>query len=308
MRPNAIVFAYHDVGDRCLRTLLSAGWDVRLVVTHRPDPAETQWFADVASTAADYSIPVLRPRAPGAPDVERLVEELRPDFIFSFYYRWMLSEKLLGCARRGALNMHGSLLPRYRGRAPVNWAILSGETWTGATLHHMVAKADCGDIVDQLAVPILEDDTAADVMKKVVAAAEIVLARSLPGLADGVAARTPQDLSQGEYRGRRSPEDGRIDWAWPAIRIHNLVRAVVPPFPGAFGTIAGERWDILGTRLLKERLQPAHRPLLFEDHGECRIRCGDGGVLRLLAAMKDGVAVDLRELARQLAASPLPLA
>src|SRR4029077_2264040 len=100
------------------------------------------------------------------------VQGLAPDFIFSFYYRAMLQAPLLAAARRGALNMHGSLLPNYRGRAPVNWAILRGERESGATLHYMVARADAGDIVDQLAVPILEDDDAREVFAKVTVAAE----------------------------------------------------------------------------------------------------------------------------------------
>ncbi len=192
MSPRAVVFAYHDVGDRCLRALVSEGWDVPLLVTHEADPTEKAWFADVGATAVEYGIPVLRPANVAQAGIERTLSQLRPDFIFSFYYRSLIGEGVLGCARRAALNMHGSLLPKYRGRAPVNWAILNGERETGATLHHMVSKADAGDIVDQQAVPILCDDTARDVMDKVTVAAEIVLARSLPLLAAGRAARTPQ--------------------------------------------------------------------------------------------------------------------
>jgi hypothetical protein len=158
--PRAVVFGYHDVGDRCLRALVSQGWDVPLLVTHDPDPDEPRWYADVAETANDHDIPVLRPAPSQLGELERTLSQIRPDFIFSFYYRAMLSEALLQRARRGALNMHGSLLPKYRGRAPVNWAILNGERETGATLHYMSARADAGDIVDQLAVPILADAAA----------------------------------------------------------------------------------------------------------------------------------------------------
>ena len=157
---------------------------------------------------------------------------------------------LLRHARRGALNMHGSLLPRFRGRAPVNWAVLRGATETGATLHYMVEKADAGDIVDQAAVPILENDTALDVFYKVADAAELILTRSVPLLIAGSAPRRPQDLALGEYCGRRRPEDGRIDWSRPAREIHDLVRAVAPPFPGAFAFVDGERWLITRTRVL----------------------------------------------------------
>src|SRR5262249_5467118 len=157
-----------------------------------------------------------------------------PDFLFSFYYRHMLKPALLSAARRGALNMHGSLLPKYRGRVPVNWAVIKGETETGATLHYMTEKPDAGDIVDQQAVTILADDTAVDVFNKVTAAAATVLDRSLPALVAGTAVRHPQNLSVGSYYGGRRPEDGRIDWTQSASAVHNLVRGVAPPYPGAF--------------------------------------------------------------------------
>ena len=303
----AVVFAYHDVGDRCLRALVSAGWDVPLVVTHRADPSEMQWFSDVATAAADYGIPVLTPEPSEIAGIERALAQLRPDFIFSFYFRWMLGDAVLSRARRGALNMHGSLLPKYRGRAPVNWAILNGEIETGATLHYMTARADAGDMVDQLAVPILTDDTASDVMRKVTCAAETVLVRSLPQLASGDAPRVRQDLAAGSYCGRRTPEDGRIDWRWPAHRIHNLVRAVAPPYPGAFGDVGGKRWEIHRTLLVKGRTESERHPRLFEENGACFVGCSDGGVLRLMQAVADGQPVQLIDLATRLSGRPLSL-
>jgi methionyl-tRNA formyltransferase len=237
--PRAVVFAYHDVGVRCLKTLLSGGVEVPLVVTVADDPNETQWYASVADTARDHGIEVIAPADANTAQLAQRLAHLEPDFLFSFYYRSMLKAPLLNCARRGALNMHGSLLPKFRGRAPVNWAILSGAAESGATLHYMVERADAGDIVDQLAVPVLVDDDARAVFAKVTVAAEIILARSLPGLIAGSAPRRPQPIEPGQYFGRRTPEDGRIDWSWPARRIHDLVRAVAPPFPSAFASVAG---------------------------------------------------------------------
>ncbi|HEU4627613.1 MAG TPA: formyltransferase [Steroidobacteraceae bacterium] len=307
MSVRAVVFAYHDVGDRCLRVLLSQGIDVPLVVTHVPDPAEPQWFASVERTAREYEIPVLTPEDPEQASLERVLTEIRPDFLFSFYYRRMLSPRLLQLPRRGALNMHGSLLPRYRGRAPINWAILRGEQETGATLHYMVERADAGDIVDQLAVPILQDDDALIVTRKVTAAAEIVLARSLPALAAGLAPRRPQRLQDGEYFGRRTPEDGRIDWRQPARAIHNLVRAVAPPFPGAFSDVNGKRWWFHKTRVARSRAFAPGPPRLFGEDGRCFIACADGAVLELLAGRIDDAALDLRALADELMRQPIPL-
>ena len=170
---SAVVFAYHDVGVRCLSVLLAHGIDVRLVVTHHDNPAEEIWFASVAEAAERHDLRVIRPADPNTPEIVAQVRAAAPDFLFSFYYRSMLREALLSVPRIAALNMHGSLLPRYRGRVPVNWAILHGETETGATLHHMVAKPDAGAIVASESVPILPDDIALDVFRKVTCAAEL---------------------------------------------------------------------------------------------------------------------------------------
>lgn len=305
--PRAVVFAYHDVGVRCLKTLLSAKVEIPLVVTVRDDPKENRWFASVAETAGEYGLPTLMPEDANGPELAARVAQLAPDFIFSFYYRSMLGPAILSSARRGALNMHGSLLPKYRGRAPVNWAILNGELQTGATLHYMVERADAGDIVDQLAVPILEDDDAREVFGKVTAAAEIVLARSLPGLIAGDAPRRPQVVEPGQYFGRRRPEDGRIDWSHPAVRIHNLVRAVAPPFPGAFAEVDGRRWWIHRTRVDSRLIAPSERARLFGAQGMCYAACRDGGVLRILAAANDEGPVDLARISRELEAHPAVL-
>jgi methionyl-tRNA formyltransferase len=303
----AVVFAYHDVGVRCLKVLLSAGIEVPLVVTTKDDPNETQWFASAAVTAAEYGLPLITPPDVNTPELERTVAELRPDFVFSFYFRSMIGAPLLNAARLGALNIHGSMLPRYRGRAPVNWAILHGEPETGATLHYMSDRADAGDIVDQLAVPILKDDEARDVFNKVTFAAEIILARSLPGLIDGTAPRVPQRLEAGKYFGRRRPEDGRIDWTRTAAEIHNLVRAVAPPFPGAFGNVDGQRWLIHKTRVEVRNIEPSERARLFGADGRCYVACCEGGVLQILSAATESGALDLLALSRELQQHPVSL-
>lgn len=303
-RARAVVFAYHDVGVRCLKVLLSGGLDVPLVVTVADDPSESRWFASVVDTAREYGLEVLTPETPSSPKLAERIAALAPDFLFSFYYRALLPQGLLGSARRGALNMHGSLLPKYRGRAPVNWAIVNGERETGATLHEMVARADAGAIVDQMAVPILADDDAREVYAKVTVAAEIVLARSLPGLLAGTAPRRAQPTEPGPYFGRRSPEDGRIEWRWPAARIHNLVRAVAPPYPGAFSDVDGRRLWIYRTRV--ESQAGTADPRLFGRDGVCYAACGSG-TLRILAAADARGPLDLTRAAREWAARPLSL-
>ena len=303
----AVVFAYHDVGVRCLKVLLSAGVEVPLVVTTKDDPNEIQWFDSASRVAQEYGLPVITPEDVNGPELERMVTELRPDFVFSFYFRSMIGAPLLNAARLGALNIHGSVLPKFRGRAPVNWAILHGARESGATLHYMTARADAGDIVDQLAVPILENDEAREVFEKVTVAAEIILARSLPGLIAGTAPRLPQRLEEGKYYGRRRPEDGKIDWAAGARDIHNLVRAVAPPFPGAFGQVDGQRWMIHKTRVEPRTIEPSERARLFGADGRCYVACCDGSVLQILAAVNDAGPVDLAATARDLQQHPLAL-
>lgn len=302
----AVVFAYHNVGARCLRVLRAHGIDVPLVVTHADDPAETRWFERVADVADDLGLPWITPDDPNAPDVVARVAALAPDFLFSFYYRRMLGAALLALPRRGALNLHGSLLPQYRGRAPVNWAVLHGERETGATLHYMAAKPDAGDIVDQQAVPILPDDTAREVFDKVTVAAEIVLDRVLPDLVAGRAPRRPQDLAQGSYFGGRKPADGRIDWRASAVTIHDLVRAVAPPYPGAFTTVAGRAARVLATRVV-DAGAPGGPPRLEIEDGRLLARCGGGGRLVVRTLEVDGQAVDASTLATRCGPGPYAL-
>jgi methionyl-tRNA formyltransferase len=303
MPASAAVFAYHDVGVRCLSVLLAAGIDVRLVVTHRDAPGENIWFASVERLAREHGLDVITPDAPDA-DLLSRASRLAPDFVFSFYYRHMLPAELLATASRGAYNMHGSLLPKYRGRVPVNWAILRGERETGATLHDMVAKPDAGPIVDQMPVPILPDDTALDVFRKVTVAAEVVLHRSLPRLVDGSAVLRAQDLAAGSYFGGRKPEDGRIDWTQPARVVHDLVRAVAPPWPGAFTEIARQRVEVLRTRVLPDRGDPGPATLALDTARRLVIQCADGGRLEALALETRGEPLDADALARHFGSGP----
>jgi len=231
---HAVVFAYHDVGVNCLKALLDAGIQVDLVVTHQDDPNENVWFGSVAKLCVDKNIPYITPNANELLALIPTLQSLAPDYIFSFYYRFMIPEQILACAKIAALNMHGSLLPKYRGRAPVNWAILHGETETGATLHIMEVKPDAGDIVGQAAVSIDPDETATDVFAKVSQAAVSVIHQVLPSLIQGIVPRKPNNLEKGGYFGGRKPADGQIHWNQTAKQVHDLVRAVAPPYPGAF--------------------------------------------------------------------------
>ncbi|OZB44922.1 MAG: formyltransferase [Thiomonas sp. 13-66-29] len=282
----AVVFAYHNVGARALRTLLAGGMQVELVLTHPDDPGETIWFESVAAVAAEHGIPVALVDLSMPPELQARVAAIHPDYLFSFYFRRMLPPALLATARIAALNMHGSLLPKYRGRVPVNWAVLHGERETGATLHVMEAKPDAGDIVAQQAVPVLPDDTAKDVFDKVTVAAEIALWSVLPQLMRGQLPRRPNPLAQGSYFGGRKPEDGRLDWTRPAAELYNLIRAVAPPYPGAFFESGGRRLVVARARLARPEiaaLLPESCGLgLHAAAGKLLARAGDGGVIHIL--------------------------
>jgi len=219
--------------------------------------------------------------------------------IFSFYYRHMLPVNLLAIAKFGAYNMHGSLLPKYRGRVPVNWAVLHGETETGATLHEMAAKPDAGAITAQTSVPILPDDTAYEVFGKLTVAAEQTLWNVLPAILAGTPPRLPNDLSQGSYFGGRKPEDGRIDWSQPAQAVYNLHRAVAPPYPGAFTELAGRTYRIDKAKL-SGQLQANLPPGLAVVDNHIFGVCGDGRALLIHALLADGKPVSPAELQQTL--------
>lgn len=291
----AVVFAYHNVGVRCLKVACARGLDVALVVTHEDDVRENVWFDSVAASAREFGLPVMTPARPDAKDCQDAVQRAQPDFIFSFYYRQMLPPDLLRLARRGAYNMHGSLLPKYRGRAPVNWAILNGETETGATLHEMTAKPDAGAIIDQTAVPILPDDDAPVVFAKVTLAAEQTLWRALPSLMDGSAPRQPNDISRGSYFGARRPEDGQINWGLPAQNVYNLVRAVAPPYPGAFCVVGPHRFTVTKARLCGSHPTNLESGLSVRDNHIFGV-CGDGRALSIEHILYQGRTIGAAEL------------
>jgi methionyl-tRNA formyltransferase len=250
----AIVFAYHDMGIAGLDALLQAGFAVAGVFSHEDAPEENCWFGSVVDWCGQKGIPVFCPENVNTDEWKRRIAAFAPDVIFSFYYRHLIAQDLLNLAPAGAYNLHGSLLPAYRGRAPVNWVLVRGEERTGVTLHHMVKRADAGDIVGQRVVPIDFEDTALTLYGKMCEASRLLLAEFLPLIKTGRAPRTPQDEAAATTVGRRRPEDGRIDWQWPASRIYNLIRAVTDPYPGAFALLPA------GEKLFIWRALPAESP------------------------------------------------
>jgi methionyl-tRNA formyltransferase len=239
--PRILFFGYSEVGHDCLSLLLERGDNVVALITHEDSPVEKIWFKTPALAARERGIPVHTPEKAGTPEWVERIAAMRPDLILSVYYRNMIGGRILGLAPLGAFNMHGSLLPRYRGRAPINWAVLNGEPRIGMTLHRMVKAPDAGAIVDQDGVDIGPRDTAEQAFRKVLPCARRVLSRQIDALLAGTAVETPQDDSKATYFGGRKPEDGRIDWTRRSREIFNLVRAVTDPYPGAFSDIGASR-------------------------------------------------------------------
>ncbi|CAI1547645.1 TPA: bifunctional UDP-4-amino-4-deoxy-L-arabinose formyltransferase/UDP-glucuronic acid oxidase ArnA [Serratia marcescens] len=294
----AIVFAYHDIGCAGLKALTEAGYDVQAVFTHTDDPGENNFFSSVARLGAELDLPVYAPEDVNHPLWVDRIRALQPDVIFSFYYRHMLSDEILSLAPQGGFNLHGSLLPHYRGRAPVNWALVNGETETGATLHKMVKRPDAGDIVGQQKVTIADNDTALTLHKKVLEAAQVVLQEQLPKLKNGTATFTKQDESQASYFGRRTAADGEILWHKSAKEIDNLVRAVTEPYPGAFSYLGQRKLIVWRSRVLDT--QHDKQPGTVLSTSPLVIACGEGA-LEIVAGQNDsGLYVQGSRLAQEM--------
>jgi len=280
----AVVLAYHNIGCVGIEALVEQGIEIAAVFTHKDDPNESVWFDSVAELASSRGIPVFAPDNINHPLWVEKIRALAPDILFSFYYRDMVKSPVLEIPPSGCLNLHGSLLPRYRGRCPINWVLVNGETETGVTLHHMTPRPDDGDIVGQRRIPISADDTAPTLHRKAAEAAAALLGELLPQIVAGTATRLPQDKSLATYFGGRTPEDGEIDWTRPASSVRNLVRAVTRPYPGAFSYIGNRKclfWSVRGAE------GGSGVPGKVLSISPFVITCGEGAV-EVLAGQGDG--------------------
>jgi methionyl-tRNA formyltransferase len=292
-----VLFAYHEMGHACLEALIALRVPVAALFTHRDAPDEEIWWRSCADLARTNSIPVHVHEKIGVEEITQIAV-LRPAIIYSFYYRNLLPAELIALAPLGAYNLHGSLLPKYRGRTPINWMLANGEREAGATLHHMVERADAGDIVAQRAIEITDDDTALTLYHKVVPLGAELMRHYHPLIASGTAPRRAQDLKQGSYFGRRRPEDGRIDWNWPARRIFNLVRAVTHPYPGAFGFLNGRKVYVWTAKIATETGICGAAGAVVGEHpdGAIEIAAGAGSVILNRVQFAGGAELSPREI------------
>jgi methionyl-tRNA formyltransferase len=307
-RSRCVLFGYHTFGARALAALLAHGEQVVAVVTHEDDPAEGGWFDSVATIARDHGVPVLVPSSPNMPETVTALAALAPDVVLSVWYRRLLGPALLSLPRVAALNLHGSLLPSYRGRAPVNWVLVNGESRTGVTLHHMTAGTDAGDIVAQAAIDIEPDDIALTLYTRLVKVGVDLLMEWYPSVVAGTAPRRRQDETRASFYGRRRPEDGRVQWTWPARRIANMIRAVTHPFPGAFVDGGSARLYLwAGVPLEAAWVAPPGTLLAIVPGHGISVATGDGALLvkRLQSAGQAEETADVWALRHRLAVGAL---
>lgn len=250
-----VMFGYQTWGHRTLQALLDSDHEVALVVTHpKSDHAyEKIWNDSVAELAEQHGVPVLVRNRPDDEELPSLLAEVDPDIIVATNWRTWIPPHIFNLPPRGTLNVHDSLLPAYAGFAPLNWAVINGEKEVGVTTHIMNEDLDAGDVVLQRAVPVKPTSTATELFHSTLELFGPITVDSLALIASGRTEWTKQDPSKASFFHKRSIEDSRIDWTWPAQDIANLVRAQSDPYPNAFTFYRGQRIRVLSASLSRRR-------------------------------------------------------
>lgn len=227
------LFAGSRRGYAVLKRLVAENAQIIGLLCLVEDPHEQQFHLQITAIAKEKSIPIFYTHEVKPAQYAEILAKLKPDIAFAIGWRYLINAAAYKIPPQGTWVIHDSLLPKYRGFAPMNWAIINGETETGVTLFHMAEGVDSGDIVDQLATPITLADTAHSVDERIINLYEEIIIKNLRGLADGSLKAKPQNESRATYTCKRIPEDGEINWQHSALQIHNLIRGLSHPFPGA---------------------------------------------------------------------------
>lgn len=291
------IFAASRRGHAVLKELISQKSNICGILCLIDDPHEDQIHKKITKLAKDHNIPIFYSDSTKPKQYHEILKKLKPDIAFTIGWRYLIPENCFSIPKKGLLVIHDSLLPEYRGFAPMNWAIINGETKTGVTLFYIAKTVDSGAIVDQMETPIHENDTAATVDKRIISLYQLIIKKNLKALQNGSAKATPQDESLATYTSKRTPGDGEIDWNKSAHEIHNLVRGLTHPFPGAYTTLNGKKILIWETVLPEQLKFVGNIPgrIIWKTHGIIEVLTGDGilGIKSLQSENEDEVPAKL---------------
>jgi len=276
-----IFFGSGSWGYRALEALIELGADIAAVFTFDADPHEC-WEHDVGDLARRRGLELHVAKKLGVRRHLELFRALAPEIGFVVGWRTIIPDQLCAVPSKGLVGIHASLLPRYRGCAPINWAIIEGERRTGVTLFYLSSILDGGDIIGQRVIEISRDDSAGTVAEKAAEETSELIRQFYPPLRDGCAPRIAQDHSLAFYRPRRTPDDGQVDWSWPADRIYDWVRALTRPYPGAFTYLDGRRVTVWRASTSEEEFpvdEPPGTILDIRGRGALLVATGEGSLL-----------------------------
>lgn len=236
-------------GHAVLKKLIATKANICGILCLAEDAHEEQFHPKVSMIAKEQNIPLFYSTEKKPSEYAAVLQSTQPDIAFAIGWRYLIMKEAYHVPPKGTLIIHDSLLPKYRGFAPMNWAIINGEEKTGVTLFHISEGIDSGPIVDQLSTPITIHDTAKTVDEKVIALYEQIIVNNLAALQAGNVKAREQDESAATYTCKRTPEDGEINWHNSAEQIHNLIRGLTHPFPGAYTLLRGQKIYIWSSEL-----------------------------------------------------------
>jgi methionyl-tRNA formyltransferase len=279
---------FHTEGIPALDALLAAGAPIEAVITLTPElAAKRSSSSDYRPTCERFGVPLHFVPDINGPAAQAILRALAPDVAFVIGWHQIVRSETLRLARLGMIGAHASLLPHNRGSAPINWAIIRGESRTGNTLFWLADEVDAGDIIDQTAFPITPYDTCATLYEQVARSNRDMLLRVVPRLLAGERPGKPQPRTDEMVLRRRRPADGLIDWNAPNHAVYDFVRALTRPYPGAFGVIDGTYWYVWNAALPPgfaagtpgEILGPVFSPL--DEACGLLVSCGTGAIVVL---------------------------
>lgn len=280
-------------GKECLQEIIAAGGDVVAIFTFTDEiAAKTSGAVSFEDISEQHEIPLYKIKNTNTPETAQLIKEINPDVIFVIGWTRLVCAEIFAIPKYGCIGMHASLLPKYRGRAPVNWALINNEKLTGNTMILLDDGVDTGDILLQRSISITLADTCGTLYDKVADAGREMIRESIPHLQKGELARTPQNHDQATVMPKRTPEDGLIDWTKPALELFNWVRALTHPYPGAFTYYQSKKLFIWDAQIAHFSLQECNSELLKNTVPGMVISTADG----ITVSTGEGEILSLRAL------------